>query len=162
MTDLVLSLLQLVVAVLLSGIAAYLAFFLFQWSTRDLDEALELRRGNLAVGIFLGAIVVATAIMLRPALEINSSVWDMGRSVVWRTLLAEAVQILVGLVVAVIGLLVALLLFASLTGGFDEIEELKRGNLAIAALLAGVTIGVAVMLSPAVASLMDLAASLLF
>ena len=161
MRELVLALVQLVIAILVSGVAAYLAFFLFQWFTRDVNEVAELRKGNLAVGVLLAAIVVAVAIVLQPALALDISAWDMGRSVLWRTLLAEGVQILVALVVAVIALLVALLIFASLTRGFDEVEELKRGNLAIAALLAGVAIGVGVMLSPAVGDLVGLATSLL-
>jgi uncharacterized membrane protein YjfL (UPF0719 family) len=162
MQQLALALLQLIIAVLLSAISAYLAFFLFQWVTRDMDEAAELRRGNIAIGMLLGAIVLSVAIVLRPALDVDASAWDLGREFIWRALLGKAVQIAVGLALAVIALLVALAVFAALTRGLDEIAELKKGNLAMAALLAGVVIAVGLMLSPAVAQLMDLAGSLLF
>jgi uncharacterized membrane protein YjfL (UPF0719 family) len=162
MEHLFLALLQFAIAIGLSAIAAYLAFFLFQAATRDVDEAAELRRGNLAVGVLLGAIVIAVAIVLRPALSVNPEGWDTGRNLVWQTLLMEAVQIFVGLAVAIIALLVALALFAGLTRGLDEVSELRNGNVAIAALLAGVVIGVGVMLSPTVAHLMDLATSFFF
>jgi uncharacterized membrane protein YjfL (UPF0719 family) len=157
-----LSLAQLVVAVILSAIAAYLAFYLFQWFTRGLDEGAALQAGNPAVGIVLGAIVVAVAIVLRPALVVNSAAWDVGHEPFLRVLLAEALQLGVGLVLAVGTLILALYLFTGLTRGIDEIEELQKGNLAIAGLLAGVVLGVGLMVSQAVAQIMGLISSFLF
>jgi uncharacterized membrane protein YjfL (UPF0719 family) len=154
--QLLLSLAQLAIAIILSAIAAYLAFYLFQWFTRDLDEWEELRQGNPAVGIVLGAII------LRPALAVSAAAWDVGRNIYLWVLLAEALQLAVGLVLAVITLVLALYLFATLTRGIDEVEELKRGNLAIAGLLAGVVIGVALMVSQAIGQIMILIATLLF
>ena len=161
MAQLLLGLAQLAIAIILSAIAAYLAFYLFQWFTRNLDEWEELRQGNPAVGIVLGAIVLAVAIVLRPAFSVNTDLWDLGRNLYFRVLLAEALQLAVGLVLAVITLALALYLFATLTRGIDEVEELKKGNLAIAGLLAGVVISVALMVSQAVAQLMDLVSLLL-
>jgi uncharacterized membrane protein YjfL (UPF0719 family) len=162
MGPLLLSLAQLVVAVVLSAIAAYLAFYLFQWFTHDLDEWEELRQGNPAVGIVLGAILVAVAIVLRPALTVSTATWDVGGDLFFRVLLAEALQLAVGLVLAVVTLALALYLFAGLTRGIDEVEELKRGNLAIAGLLAGVVVGVGLLVSQAVGEIMLLVSSILF
>jgi uncharacterized membrane protein YjfL (UPF0719 family) len=162
MGPLLLSLAQLAIAVVLSAIAAYLAFYLFQWFTHDLDEWEELRQGNPAVGIVLGAIVVAVAIVLRPALTVNTATWDVGGELFFRVLLAEALQLAVGLVLAVITLALALYLFAGLTRGIDEVEELKKGNLAIAGLLAGVVVGVGLLVSQAVGEIMLLVSSILF
>lgn len=162
MGPLLLSLAQLVVAIVLSAIAAYLAFYLFQWFTRDLDEWEELRQGNPAVGIVLGAILVAVAIVLRPALTVSTATWDVGGDLFFRVLLAEALQLAVGLVLAVVTLALALYLFAGLTRGIDEVEELKRRNLAIAGLLAGVVIGVGLLVSQAVGEIMRLVSSILF
>lgn len=162
MGEILLSLAQLVIAVFLGAIAAYLSFYLFQWFTRHLDEWEELRQGNPAVGIVLGAIVVAVAIVLRPALAVDTSVWDAGRDLYLRTLLVEAIQLAVGLVLAVLSLAVALYLFATLTRGIDEIAELKKGNLAIAGLLAGVVVGVGLMVSQAVSQIVTLVSTSLF
>lgn len=162
MDQLFLSLAQLVVAVVLSAIAAYLAFYLFQWFTRRLDEWEELRQGNTAVGVVLGAMVISVAIVLRPALSVNSETWDVGTALVTRVLLAEAIQLAVGLVLAVVTLALALYLFAALTRGIDELEELKKGNMAIAGLMAGVVIGVGLMVSQAIAQLMGLISPGLF
>lgn len=162
MGPLLLSLAQLVVAIVLSAIAAYLAFYLFQWFTHDLDEWEELRQGNPAVGIVLGAILVAVAIVLRPALTVSTATWDVGGDLFFRVLLAEALQLAVGLVLAVVTLALALYLFAGLTRGIDEVEELKQGNLAIAGLLAGVVVGVGLLVSQAVGEIMLLVSSILF
>ncbi|HSR34862.1 MAG TPA: DUF350 domain-containing protein [Anaerolineae bacterium] len=161
MGQLLLSLAQLIIAIILSAIAAYLAFYLFQWFTRDLDEWEELRQGNPAVGIVLGAIVISVAIVLRPALAVNSAIWDVGRNLYLRVLLAEALQLGVGLVLAVVTLALALYLFAALTRGIDEVEELRKGNVAIAGLLAGVVLGVALMVSQAIGQIMAYVSSLL-
>jgi len=161
--QLFLSLTQLAVAIILSAIAAFLAFYLFQWFTRNLDEWEELRQGNPAVGVVLGAIMIAAAIVLRPALSVNSSGWDTGNTTVFvRVLLAEALQLAVGLVLVIITLAIGLYIFAALTRGIDEVQELKDGNMAIAALLAGVVIAVGLMSSQAVEQIMLLAASILF
>jgi uncharacterized membrane protein YjfL (UPF0719 family) len=159
--QLLLALAQLAIAIVLSAIAAYLAFYLFQWFTRNLDEWEELRQGNPAVGIVLGATVLSVAIVLRPALTVNTGLWDIGRALYVRVLVVEALQLAVGLVLAVITLALALFLFAALTRGIDEVEELKKGNLAIAGLLAGVVISVALMVSQAIAQIMSLVSSLL-
>jgi uncharacterized membrane protein YjfL (UPF0719 family) len=160
--ELLLSLAQLAVAIILSAIAAYLAFYLFQWFTRDLDEWQELRRGNPAVGVVLGAIVVAVAIVLRPALTVNAEGWDVGRNVYFWVLFAEGLQLAVGLVLSVVTLGLALYLFAALTRGIDEVAELAGGNMAVAGLLAGVVIGVALMVSQAMAQVMALISTILF
>jgi uncharacterized membrane protein YjfL (UPF0719 family) len=157
-----LSLAQLAVAIVLSAIAAYLAFYLFQWFTRGLDEWEELRRGNAAVGIVLGAVVVSVAIVLRPALNVTTAAWDVGSDLFVRVLLAEALQLAVGLVLAVITLALALYLFAALTRGIDEIAEIRNENLAIAGLLAGVVLAVGLMVSQGVAQVMTLVSSILY
>lgn len=162
MGQLLLSLAQLAVAIILSAIAAYLAFYLFQWFTRDLDEWAELRRGNPAVGAVLGAIIVAVAIVLRPALRVNVEGWDVGRNVYFWVLFAEGAQLAVGLVFAVITLALALYLFATLTRGIDEVAELASGNMAVAGLLAGVVIGVGLMVSQAVEQIMALISTVFF
>jgi uncharacterized membrane protein YjfL (UPF0719 family) len=160
--QLLLSLAQLALAIVLSGIAAYLAFYLFQWFTRDLDEWAELRRGNPAVGVVLGAIIVAVAIVLRPALSVNVEGWDAGRNVYVWVLFVEGLQLAVGLVLSVVTLAVALYLFAALTRGIDEVAELAKGNMAVAGLLAGVVVGVGLMVSQAIEQIMTLISTLLF
>jgi uncharacterized membrane protein YjfL (UPF0719 family) len=161
MNHLFLSLAQLAVATVLSVLAAYLAFFLFQQLTRGLDEWEALRGANPAVGLVLGAIIVSVAIVLRPALAFDSSAWDAGSQVLLQGLLVQGLQLVIGLILAVFSVVVAVLVFAALTRGLDEMSELRKGNLAVAGLLAGLVLGVALMVSQAMAQVMHALATLL-
>jgi len=160
--QLLISLSQLAVALILSAVAAYLTFFLFQLFTRNLDECDALRQGNTAVGLVLGAMLIAVAIVLRPAIVVSPSVWDVGRDFFFRVLLAQVLQLVVGMFLAVITLTAGLYLFSALTRGIDEVEELGKGNMAIAGLLAGVVISMGLMVAQAVGQVMGWVASLLF
>lgn len=162
MSLLFLSLAQLALAIVLSALAAYLTFYLFQSFTRDLDELEALRQGNPAVGLVLGSIVISVAIVLRPALVVDSSAWDSGRALLFRVLLAEALQLAIGLVLAVLVLALALWIFAGLTRGIDEIQELAKGNLGVAGLMAGIVVAVGLMVSQGIAQVMDQITSLIF
>jgi uncharacterized membrane protein YjfL (UPF0719 family) len=162
MATLLLSLAQLLIAIVLSAAATFLSFYLVQWLTRELDEWEALRQGNPAIGLVLGATLLAVALMLRPALAVDTATWDVGYHIYAKVLLAEALQLAIGLVLAVVALGLAVAIFAGLTRGVDEIEELGRGNLAVGGLLAGVVIGVALMVSQAVGQIMTAVSSMLF
>jgi uncharacterized membrane protein YjfL (UPF0719 family) len=162
MGQVLLGLAQLAIAIILGAVVAFLSFYLFQWFTRDLDEWEELRQGNPAVGIVLGAILISVALVLRPALAVETQTWDAGHQIYVQTLLAEALQVAIGLFLAVLAISLALLIFAVLTRGIDEIEELRKGNVAVGGLLAGVVLGVGMMVSQAVSQIMAAVSSLLF
>jgi uncharacterized membrane protein YjfL (UPF0719 family) len=140
--------LQFVVALLVAVIAAYLGIWLFDKFTRGIDEWNELRKGNLAVGIILGAIIIGLGITLRPALMPLALNMDAAPvdAVAYRILL-HGVQVLVGLVLAVAAIGVSVWLFTRLTGSIDEWAEIGRGNAAIALVLAGVIVATALIVS---------------
>ena len=135
---------QLLLAVVLSALVAYLGVWLFNRATPGLDEWAELRKGNPAVGLVMAAVVVGVAIILRPALRVVPLQLDMGTTldVTWR-LLAQAIQVAVGLVLSLAAIAFALWLFTRLTGELDEWAEIGKGNMSVAALLAGVVIATA-------------------
>jgi uncharacterized membrane protein YjfL (UPF0719 family) len=148
MANLFLSGVQFIVAIVAAAIVAYLSVWLFDKATRDLDEWNELRKGNVAVGVILGAMIIGVGIVLRPALaplnlNLDAAATD---AVVYRVLL-HGVQVLVGIVLAVVSLGLSLWLFTRLTGSIDEWAEIGRGNVAIAAVLAGVIIATALITS---------------
>ena len=162
MTQALLSLVQLLVAIVLSVVAVYLAFLVFQLLTRELDEWQALRDGNLAVGIVLAACLVGVAIVLRPALSIDLASWDTGRHLFTRALLVQGIQLVIGLILAVLTLVLAFYLFSWLTPGIEEVEEIKAGNLAVASLLGSAMVGVALMVGQALQQIMELLGAALF
>jgi len=148
---------QLLLAIVLSALVAYLGVWLFNRATPRLDEWAELRKGNPAVGVVMGAVVVGVAIILRPALRIVPLQLDAGATldVAWR-LLAQTIQVAVGLVLALAAIAFALWLFTRLTGELDEWAEVGRGNVGVAALLAGVIVTTALLSGAALNSILVL------
>jgi uncharacterized membrane protein YjfL (UPF0719 family) len=153
---------QLVTAIVLGALATYLSIVLLNWSTRGIDEWQALRSGNVAVGIVLGAMVVGVASVLRPALSLPIAGWDVGSLRAWIGLGVEVLQMLLGVVVAALSILFAVWLFDRLTTQLDEFSELERGNVAVAILLAGVIIGVSLLVGVALDGIFQLITPYLF
>ena len=157
-----LSVVQLIVVVLLTAVAAFLGVFIFERATRGLDEWAEVRRGNVAVGLVLGAIVVGLALVLRPAVSTPLPEQDLGRFYPYYALLAEAVQVFLGLILAVASIFVALYLFSKLTRDIEEWEELREGNLAVAVMLGGVILAVSFLITGAIEQIVSRVVAALF
>lgn len=157
MAELFLSGAQLVISIVAAALAAYLSIWLFDKTTRNIDEWNELRKGNAAVGIVLGAIVIGVGIILRPALVPATLNIDTGptNAVIIRVLV-QGLQVLVGMLLAVVSMGLSLWLFTRLTGSIDEWAEIGRGNAAIAIVLAGVIITTALISSTALDSILGL------
>ena len=140
----------LVLVAVVSGLVAFLGVWLFERITRDIDEWSELRQGNLAVGLVMAAIVVAVAIIIRPALQDPLILSDVGRARPVYELLVNAAGLLIALVLAVLAVGLAVWLFTRLTTDLDEWAELAEGNTAVAILMAGVILAVALLTAAAV------------
>ncbi len=157
MAELFLSGAQLVIAIIAAALTAYLSIWLFDKTTRNIDEWNELRKGNMAVGIVLGAIVIGIGIILRPAIAPTALKVDAGPAAdVAARLLVQGLQVLVGLLLAVVSIGLSLWIFTRLTGSIDEWAEIGRGNVAIAAVLAGVIVATALITSIALDAILAL------
>jgi uncharacterized membrane protein YjfL (UPF0719 family) len=152
-----LSVVQLLLAVVLSALTAYLGAWLFNRATPGLDEWAELRKGNPAVGLVMGAVIAGVAIILRPALRVIPLQLDAGTTldVAWR-LLAQILQVAAGLVLSLAIIAFALWLFTRLTGELDEWAEVGRGNVGVAVMLTGVILAAALLSGVALDSILTL------
>ena len=150
MGQLLVSVAQIVVAVILAAVASYLGLLLFNRATRDLDEWAELRQGNAAMGFVLGSIILGIALILRPALTVPPVADAGARLYPVLALLIQVAGILVGLVLALSAIVFAVGLFDRLTGQIDELAELQRGNVAVAAVMVGVILAVSLLMSQAI------------
>jgi uncharacterized membrane protein YjfL (UPF0719 family) len=153
---------QLLIAIVLGAVATYLSIVIFDRATRGIDEWEELVRGNAAIGIVLGAIVIGVVSVLRPALRLPIAGWDVGSARVWTALGVELAQLLIGLVLAVLSILFSIWLFDRLTTRLDEWAELKKGNTAVAAMLGGVVIAVSLLVGVALEGIFALVTPYLF
>jgi uncharacterized membrane protein YjfL (UPF0719 family) len=157
MVDLFFSGVQFVIAVIAAAIVAYLSIWMFDKATHGIDEWNELRKGNLAVGLVLGATIIGAGIVLRPALApITLNLDATPADAVALRILLHGLQVLVGLLLAVVSLGLSVWLFTRLTGSIDEWAEIARGNTAIAAVLAGVIIATALITSTTLEAVLKL------
>jgi uncharacterized membrane protein YjfL (UPF0719 family) len=140
----------LALAVVVAGLVTFLGVWLFERITRDMDEWAELRQGNVAVGIVMGAIVVAVGIIVQPALRDPLIAEDLGRSRPFYELFINGAGVIIALGLAVVAVGLAIWLFTRLTTDLDEWAELTAGNNAVALLMAGVILAVALLTATAV------------
>lgn len=150
MVEALLSVAQLVIATLVSALVAYLSLWAIEAGNRRIELWKELARGNAAMGVVTGAAVVSLAIILRQAVVLPHLADLPLHSNPGAGLIAMAIQLAIGVLLGVAALVFGLWLFSRLTGEIDEIAEIKRGNLAVAALLAGTLLAVGLLAGVAV------------
>jgi len=156
LTNVVVGLIQLIISIIFAVLALYIGFAVLIKINKNMDEEKELARGNVAVGIIVAAVFVAIALVVQSGVSglsvgINKAI-SMGILSV-DGLLAIGVaftQLILGIVLAVGAIYLALYVLAKLTKGFDEFEEIKKGNIAVALMMGGVIIAVAVIIQSGV------------
>ena len=148
--QLIVSVANIIIAVILGVIASYIGVWLFAKSTRHLDDWGEVRRGNTGMGVVMGAIIIGIAIILKPAVDLPLTIEIANPLIV---LLGELVGIAAGLILAISAIVFSAGMFDRLVGDIDELSELQRGNLAVAVIMAAVILAVSLLISGAVASI---------
>lgn len=147
---------QLVISIIFAVVALYLGFAVLSHITREYDEEKELARGNSAVGIIVAAVFVAVAMIVQSGVigltvGINKAMSVGVTSVDGLTaIVIAALQLILGVVLAVAAIYLALYILDRLTEDINEFEEIKKGNIAVAIKMAGVIIAVAVIVQSGV------------
>jgi uncharacterized membrane protein YjfL (UPF0719 family) len=151
-------LLQLLVGLVLAIASIYIGLSLFGKFTKGMNEMEELKKGNAAVGILMAAIILAIAnvvqsgvVGLTGALMSLTSLSNM--SLFINAVIAGIIQLVVGIVFAVVAIYLAINVLDKITKEIDEVEELKKGNVAVAILMAGVLIAVSFVVQAGVSGL---------
>ena len=153
---LLIALLQLAVSLGFAMLAVYAGIRIFDRLTTGIDEMAELKRGNTAIGVLMGAVVIAYATVIAGGVaSLTNVVLGIGAKSIVETgiaLLGGIINLLIGLGLASFAITMALRIFGKITKDMDEQAELKRGNLAVAFLLAAILFAVATVISAGVAS----------
>ncbi|HMQ50543.1 MAG TPA: DUF350 domain-containing protein [Anaerolineae bacterium] len=148
--QLIVSVANIIIAVILGIVASYIGIWLFTKSTRHLDDWAEVRRGNVGMGIVMGSIIVGIALILQPAVNLPLTATTANPLLV---LLGELAGIIIGLILAISSIVFALGVFDRLVSNIDELAELQRGNTSVAVIMAAVVLSVSILISGAVASI---------
>ena len=150
---------ELLLSVALVVLALALSYRLFGRLVLDLDGDAELRKGNLAASIVLVAVMVCPAAIVLSTMStmvfLARSFFLHGREDLSALQLAFYGLCWVALVLALslFSMWLALRLFDKLTPGIDELEEVRKGNVAVAVLMAGVIAIVAVSMQEGISTL---------
>lgn len=156
LTNAVVGIIQLVIAIILAVVALYIGFSVLGKITKGIDEEKEIARGNTAMGILVASVFLAIGIVvqsgvsgisvgiskaLQPGLPYGDSI---------AIIVISILQLVLGIVLAIVAIYLALNILDKLTKGIDEFAELKKGNVAVALEMAGVIITVAIIIQSGV------------
>jgi uncharacterized membrane protein YjfL (UPF0719 family) len=141
---------QLFCAIAISVLALYLGFRTFNKITKDIDEVKELARGNVAMGILVAAIFVAIALVVQSGVQ--GIVVGAGKASADGIFTTDGIidlsfavfQLVAGVLLAAGAIYLALKIFIRLNDQIDEFNEIKKGNIAVALMMAGMILAVAV------------------
>jgi uncharacterized membrane protein YjfL (UPF0719 family) len=143
-------LVQLVIAIILAVVALYIGFFVFSRITKGIDEAKELARGNMAVGIIIASIFFAIALVVQSGIAGISVGIMKALAGDWLAIVVSLLQLILGILLAIGAIYLALYILDRLTKGVDEFEEIRKGNTAVALMMAGVIVSTAIIIQSGV------------
>jgi uncharacterized membrane protein YjfL (UPF0719 family) len=131
---------QLIVGLVLAIASIYIGLSMFGKFTKGINEEEELKKGNVAVGILQAAIILSIANVVQSGVVGLTGALTMGFSI--NAIIAGVIQLVVGIILAVVAIYMAINVLDKITKGIDEMAEIKKGNVAVAILMAGVLIAV--------------------
>jgi len=141
---------QLFFGLVFAAVAILLGVKLFDRFTKDIDEMEELKRGNVAVGVLLTAVVITIAEIVGGGVGGLSAATVSGNL---NGVLGGIVQLILSLILAVVAIFMAISIFGYVTKGIDEQAEISKGNLAVAVLLSGFLIAVGLVITSGVTAI---------
>jgi uncharacterized membrane protein YjfL (UPF0719 family) len=141
---------QLLVAIILAVIALYIGFSVLSRITKGIDEEKELLKGNVAVGIIIASVFFAIAIVVQSGVAGISIGISEALAGDFLALGVAAIQLVLGILLAVAAIYISLNVLDRLTKGIDEFEEIRKGNIAVALMMAGVIVSTAVIIQSGV------------
>ncbi|VVB98782.1 Uncharacterised protein [uncultured archaeon] len=149
-----LALVQLIIGLALAMVSVYLGLKMFDKMTEGTNEMAELKKGNVAIAILLGAIVFSIANVVEGGVAglTNTMMLVPGLSPmeIAAALLIGVVNLALGLIFAIFSIYIAIYILDKITTDIDEFKELRRGNVAVAILMAAVLFAVSFVIKGAV------------
>ncbi len=137
------ALLRLFIGLVLTLFSIYYGVRFFDSLTRNIDEWKELKKGNVAVGLMLGAVVLSITMLTAPGIFILLSIMNISAGA---SLLAFGIGVLSFIITFLISLFsvyIAVRLLDTIDmQDVDKIEALKKGNVAMGLFVACVILSI--------------------
>jgi uncharacterized membrane protein YjfL (UPF0719 family) len=145
--DFILDLARIFGGLFLSLTTFYISTRFFDKLTSNLDEWEEIKKGNIAVGIFFSSIILSVFLIVSP------SIVSLVLSNSLNSLVFNLFKFLISLVLSIVLPFLALFALDYLTPQINELEELKKGNIAISLYLSFGLLGISLIISSLVPKL---------
>ena len=150
-TRLWVSLFELALMIVMSGVIITIIYRVFIKANPDFDMEEEIRKGNVAVGTLMAAIMVSAALILYRGLEASVNTFRLMLAApaeaavpLWNAVLLMGAHLALSLAIAVITISVVLRFFGKLTRKINPEmhlgRHLKEGNVAVGILLSAVVL----------------------
>jgi uncharacterized membrane protein YjfL (UPF0719 family) len=160
-TRVLVSLFEFMLSVVMSGLVIYLTYRIFIKANPDFDMEIEIKKGNVAVGILVAAILFAASMILQKGLGSVVSMFRLYLSApgetnlgIGRLILLSFGHLGLSMVLALITISVTLRLFGKLVRKhMHPGEELQKGNIAVGIVLASVVLVAALYVGEGVSSI---------
>ncbi|MEA3306690.1 MAG: DUF350 domain-containing protein [Elusimicrobiota bacterium] len=159
-TRLMVSTFEFLLAVIMTGLVIVITYKIFVRANPDFDMEEEIKKGNVAVGILMAAILFSASMILHKGMESVVSMFRLYMSApadsvlsLWKIALISLGHLTMSMVLAVITISVTLRLFGRLDRELQAGKELQKGNVAVGVLLAGVVLVAALYVGEGVSSI---------
>ena len=131
---------QLIVAIVLSAGTLYTGIGLLDRLTPGIDEWKQIKKGNLAVGIFYATAMFSLIILVAPLIEefISYLVLPLQPYALLMTFINYLLALLAGTVI----IFLTINVIDRLTHDLEEMEQLEKGNVAVALIMSVVLLSV--------------------
>lgn len=152
---------HVVLSLVLAVMTTYGSFRIMDRLMRDDDHIRQLKENNAAIGILIGGVLVAAALIVKVATQpaIAAVQVFLYREFAWVGLLKIIAMIggyvLLAIFLANISIWVAMSFFLRMTRNLDELAELRGNNVAVAITLGVVVAVMGLFISDGLASLMQ-------
>lgn len=146
---------QLIIGLALALGSVYLGLKMFDRLTEGTEEMAELKKGNVAIAILLGAIILSIANVVEAGVSGLTGIFTANLSYLEMVaaLVIGIVNLVIGMIFAIFSIYIAVNILDKITIGIDEFKELRKGNVAVAIIMASVLFAVSFVIRGAVASM---------
>jgi uncharacterized membrane protein YjfL (UPF0719 family) len=147
--QLILVIVNLLIAIALTAVIIFSATVIIGRFTRGFSEWEQIRKGNVAVAIYMDGVIISVGMIISPGLRffIDALSLDLTSSqatTIGGVLLVGSAELIITFIVAIIVQYLGLRIVTGLTKkeeDIDEWSELKKGNVAVGAVI-GVTLAI--------------------
>ena len=154
---------QLFVSLFIGVFYIFFAYWFFKKMTTTIDDTSELKKNNVALALFLGAVLFSVVWITRHSIiagmeGLSLVMGTPGISALINYLIITGIlllQVFLSGTIAFFSIWLAVRIFMVLTRNIDEMNEIKGNNMAIAIIIAVLIIGISLFIEPAIKNIMN-------